>query len=133
MQDQLGGDQINISGQTFRSRADFRAWWQLNVVEDNLFVCFADPHALPNMASPTGADNGENMSFLSDAKKAGFRNKDGALAALSFGLTLPSVFGKETGKIGTRDARVLPGLKKASDWDDGSQYMGQKRESTTLV
>jgi len=133
VQDQLGGDQINLGGQTFRSRSDFRAWWQLNVGDDNLFVCFADPHALLNMAVPTGSDNTENMAFLSAAKKAGFDNKDGALAALSFGLALPSVFGKQTGKIGSSDSRVLPGLKQATDWDDGSQYRGQKRESAALV
>ena len=133
LQDQLGGEQINVGGQVFRSRAELKSWWKVNVTEDNLFICYTDPHALLNISAPTSGDNSEILTFGASVKKAGHSDAQAALAQLSFGLPLPVVFGKETGKMGARDARVLPGLKKASDWDDGSPYRGQKLEATTLV
>ena len=85
------------------------------------------------MAAHTSDDNNESMKFVADVLNAGFGSRDAALAELSFGLPLPGVFGTETCKICTRDARELPGLKSVEDWNDGSPYRGQKLNVTMLV
>ena len=129
LEEQIGGDQVTVGGVSFRSQQEFRSWWKANVKDGSLFICFCDPHALLNMAAETGRDNNEAMDFSSNALKAGFANDMVALARLSFGLPLPAVFGKESSKVGTRDSRILPGLKTAQCWDDGNQYTGQKTEA----
>ena len=85
------------------------------------------------MATDTGSDNNEAMEFTSNSRKAGYNDDRVALARLSFGLPLPVVFGKESGKAGTRDSRILPGLKTAKAWDDGSQYTGLKNEAVAQL
>ena len=51
LEEQLGGDQLSIAGQSFRSQQEFRSWWKAHVTDDTLFICFGDPHALLNMAA----------------------------------------------------------------------------------
>ena len=133
LEEQIGGGQVTVGGVSFRSQQEFRSWWKINVSDDSLFVCFCDPHALLNMAAETGGDNDDAMGFTANARKAGFSNDMVALARLSFRITLPAVFGKEGSRAAIRDSRILPGLKTAESWDDGSQYTGQRSEAETRI
>ena len=103
------------------------------MVDNTLFICFCDSHALLNTAADTGIDNNEAMDVASNARKAGFTNDYVVLARLSFDLPLPVVFGKESSKVETRDSRILHGLKTVKSWDDGNQYTGQKTEAETKL
>lgn len=128
LQEQMGGKVITIGGTSFRSKGELRSWLKVNVVDEDLFICFADPCALLNMASKPGEDNKEMMSFHSNARKSGLGGGLMVLARLSFNFGLPVIFGSSSKSLAARDIRVLPGVKTAEAWDNGSPYSGLKNE-----
>ena len=126
LEQQIGGDHVTMGGVTFRSKHELKSWLAIHVPDPSFFVCFVDPSGLLNISQETGMDNTEDISFQSNTLKAGFKNNHVALAHLSFKRSLPLVFGKDSSKVGSRDSRVLPGLKSFKDWDEGSRFQGQR-------
>lgn len=80
---------------------------------EKLFICFADPLAMLNMAHDWGnSKNRDDISFESDIQKAGCtKGSLVTLARLSFNRELPLVFGHDSLMTGIDDVRALSDLK----------------------
>jgi len=131
LQEQVAGEAVTIAGVSFKSKNELRSWLRLNMFDNDMFMCFADPSAVLNMASRPCGDNESVMNFHSAARKAGLGAGYVGLAQLSFSFTLPVVFihepGVKTATSAMKDSRILPRAKTATDWDDGSLYGSVKQ------
>jgi len=127
IEQQLSSNAVNIGGYDFRSRVDTKSWLSLHAKDRGAYVFFMDAHAMLGLAYQELASTSDIVSFESGTAKAGYVSTEEAIVVTGFKLALPSFFGKESqANVATKDSRVLPAIKTASDWDTGDGFTGAR-------
>jgi len=125
MKERLDGGQVDVARTTFNTHKEVKMWLLTNAAAHRMFIHFVNFHALVNVGSAEHATNALVMKFEADAIKAGHRGEEEALVSAIFKIEVPVIFGSDSQNyFGTRDSRVLPGMKTFEEWDSGDGYTG---------
>jgi hypothetical protein len=114
LEEQLGGEAINVGGAEFKSMTNAGAWLKAQASLDGDYVFFLDAHGLMALANGKGATTQEVLKMAEYQEKLKYSSIDAALIAAGFQIAIPEFFGI---RATDKSAKALPGLSKSKDWD----------------
>jgi hypothetical protein len=127
LQDEIAFSRVKIGVQTFTSRAQTKAWMDMNHCPKRSALFFLDAMGLlALMHGGSMSSTKSAVEFASVTKKVGYTSTDEALVVTSFTLELPEAFGSLPDLGVVRDSRLLPALPTFKEWDGGDSYHGLK-------
>jgi hypothetical protein len=114
LENQLGGNSIDVAGYKFTSAQDAVSWIKTHAPEDGSHTFFLDSHGMMVLGFGRGVTTQEVLKMDEYKEELKYASIDAALLTAAFQIAIPEFFEV---RAGDKSAKTLPGLSKSTDWD----------------